>query len=304
MNDASAIRLIGFISIFLSVASLQAQTQAGMNADARADFAKADVDLNKTYQAVLAKLPTAEKEKLKEAQRAWIASRDAKAARAAKEAEGGSIAATIRYETMTGLTRKRIVELNAMIDKATAGALQQQSPEHEEAEPVAFEKIQDVSPDGKFGVRVSCSSEPSDPNNIDSSLISAVRLVALPSKKIVMDLQNYDGSPAHVIWSQDSKWLAYGLSSGPRVIDTYVYHRAGDDFNELKTEGLRVDVKGDVRNEYVQPVRWLQPAILSLEQYDIFRGGEGRDTTYRFAVKFDDKTGKFQITSKEKVQKE
>src|ERR1043166_2739581 len=48
MNDASAIRLIGFISIFLSVASLQAQTQAEMNADARADFAKADVDLNKT----------------------------------------------------------------------------------------------------------------------------------------------------------------------------------------------------------------------------------------------------------------
>ncbi len=120
MNDAMTIRLIGFISVFLSVASLEAQTQAEINATARADFEKADVDLNKTYQAVLAKLPPNEKQKLREAQRAWVVSRDAEAAGAAKEAEGGSIAPTIRYGRMTALTRKRIAELNGMIDKESS----------------------------------------------------------------------------------------------------------------------------------------------------------------------------------------
>jgi hypothetical protein len=45
----------------------------------------------------------------------------------------------------------------------------------------------------------------------------------------------------------------------------------------------------------------LKPGSLLLEQYDIFRGGEGEDATYRFTAKFDEKTGKFQITSKKKV---
>jgi len=54
--------------------------------------------------------------------------------------------------------------------------------------PGKFEKIRDISPDGNFAVRISCSNEPEDPNNIDSSLITAAELVSLPSKRIVMDL--------------------------------------------------------------------------------------------------------------------
>ncbi len=168
-------------------------------------------------------------------------------------------------------------------------------------ESAKFEKIRDISPDQKFAVLISCSSEPEDPNHIDSSLITAVKLVSLPSKKIVMDLQNYDGSAAHVIWSPDSNWLAFSSSSGPRVTDTYVYHRSGDDFGEVKTENLQVDVKGDVRNQYVTPLHWVKPGVLLLEQYDIFRGGDDEDATYRFTTKFDEKTGKFQIISKKKV---
>ena len=64
-----------------ALSSVHAQTQAEMNAQARADFQRADADLNKTYQSVLAKLPTVEsKQKLREAQRAWVVSRDAEAA--------------------------------------------------------------------------------------------------------------------------------------------------------------------------------------------------------------------------------
>jgi len=117
----------------------------------------------------------------------------------------------------------------------------------------------------------------------------------------VMDLQNYDGSAARVIWSPDSNWLAFSSSSGPRVSDTYVYRRSGDDFSEFKTENLQVDVKGDVRNEYVRPIRWVKPGVLLLEQYVIFRGGDGKDATYQFTASFDEKTAKFRIISKKRV---
>jgi uncharacterized protein YecT (DUF1311 family) len=108
------------ISLLVPVAQIHGQTQAEMNTAARSDFARADADLNKTYRAVLPKLPTAEsKQKLREAQRAWVTSRDAEAAHVAKEAEGGSIAPTLRYEKMTELTKERIKELKAMLDRGS-----------------------------------------------------------------------------------------------------------------------------------------------------------------------------------------
>jgi hypothetical protein len=55
-------------------------------------------------------------------------------------------------------------------------------PSYAEESP-RFEKIREVSPDGKFAVRISCSSEPEDPDNIDRSLMTSVELVSLPSKK-------------------------------------------------------------------------------------------------------------------------
>jgi hypothetical protein len=112
--------------------------------------------------------------------------------------------------------------------------------------------------------------------------------------------QPYVSAP-HLIWSKDSKWFAYPLASGSRVTDTYVYRRSGDDFVQLQTEDLRVDAKGDVRNEYINPIRWIKPGVLLVKQFDIFRDGNGEDATYQFTAKFDEKTGKFRIISKKKV---
>jgi hypothetical protein len=172
-------------------------------------------------------------------------------------------------------------------------------------EPAKFETIRDTSPDQKFAVRISCSSEPEDPNNIDSSLITAVELVSLPSKEVVMKLpQNYDGGAPNVIWSQDSKWLAFSLSSGPRFTETDVYHRSGDDFVAMGgEEDLAADVKGDVRNQYVSPTRWVKPGALLLEQYVIFRGGKDGtyQSHYQFTARFDEKNAKFRIISKKKL---
>ena len=175
---------------------------------------------------------------------------------------------------------------------STAPIFAQESP--------AFEKIRDVSPDGKFALRISCSSEPEDPDNIDSSLVNAVDLVSLPSKKVVVNVTE-EGTPPHLIWLSDSKWLAFPLSEGHRVTDTHVYHRSGEEFTHLEGESLRVDAEGDVRNEHVTPIRWVKPGVLLLKQFDIFRGGNGQDASYQFTAKFDEKTGKFQITSKKGV---
>ena len=77
---------------------------------------RADAELNKTYKALLAKLPDAEsKEKLKQSQRAWLAFRDAEAE---FEGRGGTMAPTLRYATKTELTQQRIKQL-----KATSEAL-------------------------------------------------------------------------------------------------------------------------------------------------------------------------------------
>ena len=93
-------------------------------------------------------------------------------------------------------------------------------------EPPAFEKISDVSPDGKFALRISFSSEPKDPNEIDSDLITASKLVSLPSKEIIVKVSG-EGTPPRLIWSPDSKWVAFPVSEGHRITETQFYHRSG-----------------------------------------------------------------------------
>ena len=163
-----------------------------------------------------------------------------------------------------------------------------------------WEKIADVSPDKKLGVRITCESEPDDPKSIDPNSIAAVELVALPSKKRMMELsRSYDGAPAKIYWSQDSNWFALAVSEGPRVTETSVFHREGSAFEKLDTEDLRVETKGDVRNEYIEPIRWLKPGTLLLKQMTIFRGEAG-DSTIEFTVRFD-QYGKFRVLNKKKA---
>jgi uncharacterized protein YecT (DUF1311 family) len=103
------------IWLLIPVAQMHAQTQAAMNAEAWADFKKADAELNSAYAALMAKVPDAgSKQKLKESQRAWVAFRDAEAAFAAG---GGTMAPTLRYATMTELTGQRIKQLKTHLEE-------------------------------------------------------------------------------------------------------------------------------------------------------------------------------------------
>ena len=84
------------------------------------------------------------------------------------------------------------------------------------------------------------------------------------------------------------------------MTETRVCHGSGDRFEALKTEHLEIDPGGDVRNEYVTPLRWVKPGMLVLEQFSIFRGGAG-DAKLQFTVRFDEH-GKFHVIGKKKIQ--
>jgi uncharacterized protein YecT (DUF1311 family) len=109
---ATLLRLLLLAAIcMLPMVSAHAQTQAQMNNQAFAEFKKADADLNKIYAKVMAKLDDEGKEKLKTAQRAWIAFRDAQAELDADVSRGGTMAPLLRSSSMTDSTQARIRQL-------------------------------------------------------------------------------------------------------------------------------------------------------------------------------------------------
>ena len=165
------------------------------------------------------------------------------------------------------------------------------------------ETITDFSPDKKFAVRIAYDPSllPESGDEIPAEATRKLELIAMPGEEVVLDFSEEEGGlKGKVIWSQDSKWFAYALSLGQRVTETRVCHRSGDRFEKLKTEYLGVDPGGDVRNEYVTPLRWVKPGTLVLEQFSIFRGGAG-DAKMQFTVRFDEH-GKFHVTSKKKIK--
>lgn len=92
------------------------QSKMEMNAEARADFEKADRQLNVVYGKVQKRLDVEGRGKLRIAQRTWIAFRDAEAElHADTEARGGSMAPLILFGTMTRLTEARTKQLEEFL---------------------------------------------------------------------------------------------------------------------------------------------------------------------------------------------
>ena len=114
-----------------------AQSQSEMNQDAARDAAKADVELNKAYKKLLGSLDDEGMKLLKEAQRAWIAFRDAEAKRSADEARGGSMAPMLYSGALTRLTKERIQHLQDSVFE-----------EQPEEKPKPVPEPEDDTPDG------------------------------------------------------------------------------------------------------------------------------------------------------------
>jgi uncharacterized protein YecT (DUF1311 family) len=92
-----------------------ATTTMEMKECAYQELQQVDKELNQVYRALIKRLDKEGKAKLKSAQRAWIAYRDAEAEFAADAARGGSMSGLLHTGSLTDATQKRIEELkNAM----------------------------------------------------------------------------------------------------------------------------------------------------------------------------------------------
>ena len=88
------------------------QTQAELNSQTRAEFERADTELHRVYERLMARLPDVEiKRKLEQSQRAWVIFRDAQSAFEADDFRGGSGNPVVRYLSLTESTEQRIKQL-------------------------------------------------------------------------------------------------------------------------------------------------------------------------------------------------
>ena len=201
------------------------------------------------------------------------------------------------------------------------------------------EKIRDIAPDKKFAMRISYDAEmyrqmfpegkagaKKNSSTLQEGIkaeyfpvtIKGIELVSIPQKSIVAELP-WDGSAnqTSLTWSRDSRWCAFYAETARWGL-TWIYHLRDDKFVPISenvqpqadAEGsaretwetpLEVEVEGDVRREWLKPIRWVKPSVLLLEQSVIFRGADAGEATYRLTAAFDEKTGKFRIISKKKV---
>jgi uncharacterized protein YecT (DUF1311 family) len=95
------------------------QTQLEMNQAARAEYDKADAELNQVYTRILRENrgETAFVAKMRAAQRAWVAFRDAHLeALYPKPGSYGTIYPLCRFQTLTELTKERIKQLREWVD--------------------------------------------------------------------------------------------------------------------------------------------------------------------------------------------
>lgn len=88
--------------------------QADLNACAGADFAKADAALNAAYKIVHDRLSADGQTRLRDAERAWIAFRDAECNFRSSGDDGGSAAVMIDVQCQAYLTNQRAEDLNKM----------------------------------------------------------------------------------------------------------------------------------------------------------------------------------------------
>ena len=93
-----------------------AQSQPELTDQARADFSEADKELNRVYQQLLSKIDKESQEKLKIAQRNWVAFRDSQADLIADfEARGGSMRPMIYAAERATITEARTEDLKKIL---------------------------------------------------------------------------------------------------------------------------------------------------------------------------------------------
>ncbi|CNH95702.1 MULTISPECIES: lysozyme inhibitor LprI family protein [Yersinia] len=100
----------------LAIDCKSAVTQLDMNQCANSDYKKADAELNRIYQDVLAKTSVAQRPLLKSAQLTWIKYRDADCTFQSSATEGGSVHPMIISACLTQKTKERTALLKSFLN--------------------------------------------------------------------------------------------------------------------------------------------------------------------------------------------
>jgi len=90
------------------------ETQAGMDETAGRAYEKADKQLNKVYSHLIRQLSPPVADKLKTAEKVWIAYRNAEATFESYNCEGGSVHPMILYGNLEGVTEERTESLKKL----------------------------------------------------------------------------------------------------------------------------------------------------------------------------------------------
>jgi uncharacterized protein YecT (DUF1311 family) len=90
------------------------QTTLEMNICAGRDYRAADQKLNQIYRQIQANLSRRQKERMTDAQLAWIKFRDANCAYERGQYEGGSLATPTETTCLTRMTQQRVKELESV----------------------------------------------------------------------------------------------------------------------------------------------------------------------------------------------
>lgn len=88
-----------------------------MNHCAHLDYQQADEVLNRTYNALLASVSGVRREKLVDAERAWIDYRDYTCEFERSQFEGGTMAPLIYHSCMAQLTREQTIRLETYLQE-------------------------------------------------------------------------------------------------------------------------------------------------------------------------------------------
>jgi uncharacterized protein YecT (DUF1311 family) len=122
MRTLALLALVLSSLLLASPTPVLAQSQQEMNREAEDGFRRADVELNRVYQELLPRLPGPVREKLIDAQLAWIRFRDAEAEARAWEFEGGTMYPFLYYSSLEDTTRQRSEDLRIWLESLSAGS--------------------------------------------------------------------------------------------------------------------------------------------------------------------------------------
>ena len=178
------------------------------------------------------------------------------------------------------------------------------------------EKTRDVSPDQKFALRISydqkederiaAKNDPGEhrlPEGMFSRAVAEIDLVSLPAKEKVVELFKPDlgtnFGDITLLWSADSRWFAY-YNSQLGTGDTDVYTDRDGKFVKVNSSSkdLSAKVKGDFRNEWIRPIKWVNPGVLVLEDEAIGNSGHVK---FELTAKID-ADGSVHMMSKKKLK--